>query len=111
MEGENEHLLSKLEKIHSQPPSANKQMVDKYKNQLEQMIEKVNQLTVEKSKLEYEKMRAVENQKLLEAERQRDKEVIVSYEERLREAISLDTKQDNDAPVTNAQSERLIFEM
>lgn len=62
-----------------------KPMMDSYKDQVQQLTSKINQMVIEKNKLDYDIRRYQEKLTITELERQRDQDQISTLEDRMRE--------------------------
>lgn len=95
-----------------------KPMLDNYKDQVTQLTAKVNQMVIERNKLEYDIRRYQEKLTLGELEKQRDQDQIHLLEDRLKELELGNVGIQVQTPTTpsgsrlpDAQSERNIFEL
>lgn len=118
MEEQNNTLLEKLANTEDEyrKVMAFKPMMESYKEQVHQLTTKVNQMVIERNKLEYDIKRYQGKLTLGELEKQRDQDQIHLLEDRLKE-LEL-----GSVPVTvpatpggtriaDAQSERNVFEL
>ena len=94
-----------------------KPMLESYKDQVQQLTNKMNQMTIERNKLEYDIRRYQERLTLGELEKQRDQDQIQLLEERMRElehgltGIPIATSTPGGTRIQDAQTERQTFEL